>query len=150
MIRKFALPVLMAGTLLTAAPVLADDDEAGTDAAAIKARVFDYFHGQGTADGERLRKAFAADHATMVGVLKGEDGAETIRAWKDMNEILDAWSKGENPPGDGRDGEIISVNMVDDRLAVVLFRYTDRFYDALTLAKVNGDWKIIAKAFVQQ
>ena len=35
------------------------------------------------------------------------------------------------------------MNVVDDRLAVVLFRSTTRFYDALTLAKVNNEWKII-------
>lgn len=130
-----------------AAPALADNAE---DKAAIKAAVFDYFHGQGEGSRERLFRAFDADNATMVGVTKGENGQDAVRSWKDMNEVLSNWSATENPNGGNRDGAIISTNIVDDRLAVVLFRSTDRFYDALTLGKVNGQWKIIAKAFVLQ
>ncbi len=124
-------------------------DEAA-DAAAIEARVFDYFHGQGEASEERLMRAFAADHVSMVGILKNEDGTQAIRAWKDMKPVLQDWASRDNPPGATRDGEIIHMQMVDARMAVVLFRYTDRFYDALTLAKVNGEWKIVAKAFIEQ
>ncbi len=142
---KFLTTLILA--CVFAAPALADSAE---DKAAIKAAVFDYFHGQGEGSRERLFRAFDADNATMVGVTKGEDGQEAVRSWKDMNEVLTSWSANENPAGGNRDGAIINMNMVDDRLAVVLFRSTDRFYDALTLGKVNGQWKIIAKAFVLQ
>lgn len=124
--------------------------EEASDKAAIEAAVFDYFHGQGEASKERLFRAFAAEHATMVGITKGEDGRENIRSWKDMAAVLTAWASNDNPAGGNRDGEIISMDMVDGRLAVVLFRSTDRFYDALTLSKVNSEWKIVGKAFVLQ
>ena len=124
-------------------------DNAG-DKAAIKVAVFDYFHGQGEASRERLFRAFDADNATMVGVIRGEDGQDAVRSWKDMNEVLGNWAANENPPGGDRDGEIISMNVVNDNLAVVLFRSAGNFYDALTLGKGNGQWKIIAKAFVLQ
>lgn len=130
-----------------AAPALADN---GEDKEAIRVAVFDYFHGQGEASRERLFRAFDADNSSMVGVVRADEGGEAVRSWKDMNEVLSRWAANENPPGGDRDGEIISMNMVDDRLAVVLFRSADRFYDALTLGKVNDDWKIIAKAFVLQ
>lgn len=130
-----------------AVPATAQSNE---DKKAITAAVFDYFHGQGEGSRERLFRAFDADNSTMVGVVRSDDGKEAVRSWKDMNEVLSNWSANENPAGGNRDGEIISMNMVDDRLAVVLFRSTDRFYDALTLGKVNGQWKIIAKAFVLQ
>ncbi|MCI5045968.1 MAG: nuclear transport factor 2 family protein, partial [Aquisalinus sp.] len=117
---------------------------------AIKAAVFDYFHGQGEASAERLNRAFATEHASMVGVSRDDTGAETLRSWKDMGEVLNAWSSNENAPGATRDGEILSISLVDDRLAVVLFRSTDRFYDALTLTLIDGEWKIIAKGFVLQ
>lgn len=140
--------LMLAAAMLTAtSPLLADDTG---DRAAIKTAVFDYFHGQGEASAERLFRAFAADHATMVGVRKGDDGTETITSWKDMNGVLNGWASNANPPGGDRDGEVISMNVVDGRLAVVLFRSADRFYDALTLSKVNDEWKIIAKAFVLQ
>lgn len=130
-------------------PAYAEHHEKG-DKAAIEAAVLDYFHGQGEASAERLNRAFASDHATMVGVLKNDDGEELIRSWKDMNEVIANWSSNDNPPGGARDGEILDMHVVDGRIATVLFRSTDRFYDALTLAKVNGQWKIIAKAFVLQ
>lgn len=142
------LLVLLAGMTV---PAQADHHKAdNADKQAIRAAVFDYFHGQGEASAERLFRAFDAEHATMVGVTRAENGAEAVRSWKDMADVLDRWAANQNPPGGDRDGEIISMDIVDDRLAVVLFRSADRFYDALTLGKVNGQWKIIAKAFVLQ
>ncbi len=118
--------------------------------AAIEAAVFDYFHGQGEASAERLNRAFAAESATMVGVTRDREGNETIRAWKDMAEVLANWSANENPPGTERKGEILSMDIVDDRIAVVMFKSADRFYDALTLVYIDDEWKIIQKAFVLQ
>lgn len=120
------------------------------DKAAIEAAVFDYFHGQGEASRERLFRAFDADNSSMVGVTRAEDGSDVVRSWKDMGEVLTRWAANSNAPGGNRDGEILSMDIVDDRIAVVMFRSTDRFYDALTLGKVNGEWKIIAKAFILQ
>ena len=133
------------------APLAATADEHNKEhKAAIKAAVFDYFHGQGEASAERLNRAFAADSATMVGVVKDREGNESIRAWKDMAEVLANWSANENPPGTEREGEILSMDIVDDRIAVVLFKSADRFYDALTLVYIDDEWKIIQKAFVLQ
>ncbi len=121
-----------------------------TDKVAIEAAVNDYFQGQGEASQTRLFRAFAADHATMVGVVKDDNGKEIIKSWKDMNSVLNKWAANENPVGGDRDGEILSLDIVDDRLAVVLFRSTNRFYDALTLTKINNEWKIIGKSYVLQ
>ncbi len=145
MSKKLLILMLLAGfSPLTA---LADGHE---HKKAIKAAVFDYFHGQGEASAERLNRAFAADKATMVGVTRDDAGRETIRAWKDMTEVLANWSANENPPGTERKGEIISMDIVDDRIAVVMFKSADRFYDALTLVYIDDEWKIIQKAFVLQ
>jgi len=121
-----------------------------SDKVAIEAAVNDYFQGQGEASKTRLFSAFAADNATMVGVVKDDAGKEVIKSWKDMNSVLNRWASNENPVGGDRDGEILSLDIVDGRLAVVLFRATTRFYDALTLAKVDGQWKIIGKSYILQ
>lgn len=120
------------------------------DKAAIKAAVMDYFHGQGEASAERLNRAFARDEVTMVGVMRNDDGEEILRAWKDMGEVLDNWAANENPPGGDRDGEILDMHITDGRIATVTFRYTDRFYDAFTLVKIDGEWKIASKVFIRQ
>ncbi|MGB6319806.1 MAG: nuclear transport factor 2 family protein [Litorimonas sp.] len=118
------------------------------DRAAIEARVLDYFDGQGFADAERLDRAFS-DSATMYGVVIADDGTESIRHWPDFQDILKGWGTNGTPAG-ARDGEILDISVVDDRIATVHFRYTDRFYDALTLVKVNGEWVIAAKVFISQ
>ena len=86
----------------------------------------------------------------MVGVVATESGEDQIVAWKDMTEVLSTWSENQNPPGIDRQGEILALKIVDNRLAVVLFRSTNAYYDALTLVYVNDQWKIIQKGFVAQ
>jgi len=144
MLRKFLIVIGMTFFSLTT------QAETTADKVAIEAAVNDYFQGQGEASEQRLFRAFAADHATMVGVVKDDNGNEIIKSWKDMNSVLNKWAANKNPVGGDRDGEIISMNIVDGRLAVVLFRSTTRFYDALTLAKLNNEWKIIGKSYVLQ
>lgn len=124
-------------------------DEA-SDKLAINTAVSDYFQGQGEASKERLFRAFSAEHATMVGVVKDAEGKEVIKSWKDMTSVLNKWAANENPVGANRDGEVLSMNIVDGRLAVVLFRASDRFYDALTLSKLDNEWKIIGKSYILQ
>ncbi|MEM8770965.1 MAG: nuclear transport factor 2 family protein [Pseudomonadota bacterium] len=145
-----ALIAVFAVLWLSSPAVAGEKKEAHPEYAAIEAAVFDYFHGQGEASAERLNRAFAAEHATMVGVVKNDAGEEMIRSWKDMDTVLSNWAANDNPPGTERSGEIMHMHVQDGRLAVVVFRSADRFYDALTLAKIDGDWKIIQKAFVLQ
>ncbi|MCR9269547.1 MAG: nuclear transport factor 2 family protein [Hyphomonadaceae bacterium] len=119
------------------------------DVAAIEAVVLDYFDGQGEASLERLQRAFHPD-SSMFGVMTTEDGDEYLRVWPKMSEVIENWAANENPPGAGRDGQVLSIEVVDERLAVVTFRYADRFYDAFTMVKLDGEWKIAAKTFVRQ
>lgn len=119
------------------------------DIAAIEAVVLDYFDGQGEASLERLQRAFHPD-SSMFGVMTNEAGESTLRVWPKMSDVIVNWAANENPPGAGRDGEILSIDIVDERLAVVTFRYADRFYDAFTMVKLDGQWKIAAKTFIRQ
>jgi hypothetical protein len=128
-----------------AAPAFAQSDEDG-----IRAAVFDYFNGQTVASAEQLNRAFVADNATMVGLMRAQDGTESLRTWRDMNEVITNWSANPTPNAPARDGEILNMHIVDGRIATVLFRSTTNFYDALTLFKIDGQWRIVAKAFIRQ
>lgn len=139
------LGIFLAFVLSTAA--FADE---GADKAAIEAAVMDYFDGQGEASAERLNRAFARDIASMVAARKNDEGVVALTAFKDMGSVLDNWAANKNPPGAGRDHEILDMHVQDGKIATVVFRYADRFYDALTLIKIDGEWKIVAKAFVEQ
>lgn len=129
-----------------AAPALAQH----TDEEGIRAAVFDYFNGQTVASAEQLNRAFVADNATMVGLMRAQDGTETLRTWRDMNEVITNWSANPNPAAPARDGEILDMHITDGRIATVIFRSTTQFYDALTLMKIDGQWRIVAKAFIRQ
>jgi hypothetical protein len=132
--------------LAPAAPALAQP----SDEDAIRTAVFDYFHGQGEASAERLNRAFDAPNAVMVAVNPREGGGVTVTKYADMSDVLTRWASNPNPPGGARDGEIIDMHITDGRIANVMFRSTDRFYDALTLVKIDGQWRIVAKVFVRQ
>lgn len=137
---------LAAAILVT--PALADHHGQDADKKAIEAAVMDYFEGQGERSEERLTRAFYGATAQMVGITKAENGGTDVRSWA-MSEIIPQWSQGE--PGTAeRKGEILSMNIADGRLATVMFDSDGRFYDALTLAKIDGEWKIVQKVFIRQ
>lgn len=120
-----------------------------SDRAEIRMAVMNYFEGQGEGSFERLDRAFN-DDASMFGVVTDDEGEAYLRVWPKMSDVIVNWSKNPNPDAPARDGEILSIDVADDRIATVLFRSTDRFYDALTLVKIDGDWQIASKVFVRQ
>ena len=119
------------------------------DKAKIEAAVMDYFDGQGEASLERLDRAFN-DNASMFGVITDKEGNSGLKVWPKMSDVIVNWSKSENPAGAGRDHAFLDIEVTDDRIATVHFRSADRFYDVLTLVKINGEWEIAAKVFVRQ
>lgn len=124
------------------------DGISSSDKRKIEAVVYDYFDGQGEADFDRLDRAFN-ENAAMFGVRTSDSGNEYVRVWPDMNKVIKNWGDNPNPAGD-RDSAILDMHVTDGRIATVHFRSADRFYDTLTLVKVNGDWEIAAKVFVNQ
>lgn len=128
----------------------ASSDMQDADRAAIEAVIEDYFDGIGAADAERLNRAFAVKKATMVGMRKDGEGGYKFSAWKDMQPVIADWADNERPEGTGRDGEIMDMKVVDGRIAMVMFRYKDEYYDVLTLLKVDDAWKIATKTFVER
>jgi len=114
----------------------------------IRVAVYDYFDGQGNADFARLDRAFDKG-AAMFGVRENDEGEDYLRVWPDMNGVLQSWGSNATPAGE-RESEIIDISVTDGRIATVHFKSADRFFDALTLVKMNGDWKIASKVFVSQ
>lgn len=124
------------------------EEDAAADILEIEAVIQDYFDGIGGADQERLERAFAVQNAAMVGLVK-EDGGK-LKSWKDMSAVVDGWASNTRPEGIGRDGEILQTYFLGGQIAMVMFRYKDEYFDALTLLKVDGRWKIATKTFVER
>ncbi len=119
------------------------------EAEAIKLVVLDYFQGQGQASEERLERAFARNHAIMMTSTVGSDGTNSLRR-AEMDDVISTWASNENPSGLRSDYEFLSLQIVDNRLATVTFRSGARFFDALTLMKINNQWRIVTKVYVPQ
>jgi hypothetical protein len=47
-------------------------------------------------------------------------------------------------------GKIISINIFDDVAATALFDFNSIFTDAFQLAKINGQWKIVNKFYINR
>ncbi len=124
----------------------ATDPTQERERAAVEARLLDYFQGLKTADRERLERAFAEEVAVMLSATPSDGGFKR----REISELIERWSSNPNPPGMSEDYEILSIEIVDGRLATVTFRFTDRYYDAFLLIKHEGEWQIVTKAFIEQ
>jgi len=118
------------------------------DDQAVRAAVYDYFEGQTQADLARLQRGFDESSAHMKFIDENEDGEPYVRVME-IAPVLEAWGGGE-PAEDERVGTILSLNVVDGRMASVLFDSNGRFLDQLTLLKIGDDWKIVSKVFIRQ
>lgn len=118
--------------------------------AGIEAAIQHYLHGIAEPDRARLEQAFNSEHATMVRAVRNEAGIIEVSNFKDMVAVLDEWGAREEPPRGALDSEILSIEVIDGRLALVSLRYWNTVYDALILARVGERWEIVAKAYTDQ
>ena len=142
--RKFSeLLVLVCLGVIYLNPVHATED----DYDAIKATIDNYFDGFRFGDREKLEKAFAVPFAHMKGYIKGEDGS-LVEVSRPMNEVIDDWvSRKPSPHFKGR---ILSINIFSDLAAQATFDFNGIFTDAFQLAKIDGEWRIMNKFYVNR
>ena len=118
-----------------------------SDYAGIKAALDDYFDGLRLADRQRLERAFAVEHAHMKAYLKDAHGAR-VESSRPMNEVIDEWVARE--PNPALTGAITSINIYSEVGAQATFDFDGRYTDAFQLAKIDGQWRIMTKFYVDQ
>ena len=116
-----------------------------SDLDAIKTTVFNYFDGLRLADRARLECAFAVDAGHMKGYLKDSQGNFNLSV-RPMAEVIDEWVR--RTPKPEMQGEILAINIFSDLAATVLFDFNGIFTDALQLAKIHGEWRIVNKFYI--
>ena len=126
--------------MAAAAETLSDYD-------AIKQTLSDYFDGLRTADRSRLERAFAVDVAHMKGYIRNKDG-KLVESSRPMNEVIDEWVARD--PNPGLEGRILSINIYSDVAAQATFDFNGIYTDAFQLAKIDGEWRIVNKFYVDQ
>lgn len=112
------------------------------DCNAIVEAVLDYAFGVATKDWDRLQRAYDVPKAQMK-LITGSVGGEKVF----VIPIQDVWEKIWQvlPESDSHQVEITSISIQQGRIAVVEFNNNNRFFDQLSLYKVNGSWKIYDK-----
>ena len=114
---------------------------------AITAVVEKYFKGVTTVNMQLLKEALDTEATHLKSVITGADGMEKINT-ESGADAMQRWAKGT---ANHAKGEIIALDVIDDRVAIVQFDFRfgeKRFLDILQLAKMNGVWKIVNKMFV--
>ncbi len=104
--------------------------------------VFDYVFGVATNDWERIQQAFDTPKAQMK-LITGEPDAENVFVIPVQQVWEKIWSK--LPPNPNHTAEIISISIHECRIAIVTLNNNGRYFDQLSLYKVNNRWKIYDK-----
>ncbi len=118
------------------------------DYESVHAVIDSYFEGARTATSAPFEKAWELENGRMVFVRRkdGVDGVVSV-------PIRDAIKRWTSKPADESWGKVLSIDIVDGRMAVskVEMLYRGNIYiDFLSLYKINGDWKIVNKTFVRR
>jgi hypothetical protein len=129
------------------ANLMAQADETVSDYDLIKTTIGHYFDGLRLADRARLERAFAVEYAHMKGYIKDANG-KLVESSRPMNEVIDEWVARE--PNPALKGRIVSINIYSDIAAQATFDFNGVYTDAFQLAKINGEWRIMNKFYVNQ
>ena len=118
-----------------------------SDYDAISTTLFNYFEGLKTADRTRLEAAFAVDVGHMKGYVRDPAGKLQLTS-RPMNEVIDGWAK--RAPAPEMQGKITAIHIINPRAAIAVFDFNGVFTDTFQLAKVDAQWRIVNKFYVDQ
>lgn len=116
----------------------------------IESAIFDkYLLGQKMKSADIISDAF---HPESVMIYSGRDseGNGRFQRWLNMHETAVEWAEQSSTDLDLTQFEILSMNIVDNRMAMVVLKVQDRVFDGITLVKDGDEWKIASKVYIAQ
>jgi len=116
----------------------------------IESVIFDkYLLGQKMKSVDTIRDAF---HPESVMIYSGQDGEGNNRfqRWLNMHETVAEWAEQSSTDLDLTQFEILSMDIVDDRMAMVVLKVQERVFDGITLVKEGNEWRIASKVYITQ
>jgi hypothetical protein len=116
---------------------------------AIERTVFDYFEGYRTQNRELLESAFVVEIANMKGYMKNENGDMELVDIP-YKGLIEKWTSADYTPFEFADGRVLSINIFSPIGATVVFDCGGRFLDAFQMLKIDDQWRIANKFFVDQ
>ena len=133
------LAILTMTSHVEAKPEISDTHEAISQVA------MDYFNGMANGDLDLMAKAFDMEYGDIKYMIPDENTKKTIIRHIHFSEFVNVFKNLSNMPWTGK---ILSVDVVDDRMAMVKFSLkTEKrdYVDYLALYKRNGNWRIVNK-----
>lgn len=121
--------------------------ESAREYAAVHAAVDGYLNGVATASAATLEQVWNLDHGRMVFVHE-RDGVAAVAEVP----IRDAIARWTSRKPESSSGKVTAIDVIDGRMAVALVDMTHgphHYIDVLSLYKVDGEWKIVNKCFVE-
>lgn len=117
--------------------------EKDSEHAAIAKVTYEYFDGLHLGNSKLMNKAFDMENGQVKSLEDGKINAVTLKTFSNyFTEKSDqTWQ-----------GKILSMDVVDDRMAFVKFDFDTpetHYIDYLILLKIDGQWKITNKAYVE-
>ena len=133
---------LAAALLVAATPLLAAAFHADPEEAAIRSAIDHYFQGHATGDGNHFRQVFHPQ-SNLYAIREG-------KYWQLTSADYAARATGQPPADEAkRKRSITSIDRTGNAAVVklVLDYPSVKFTDYMSMLKVDGQWKIVAKMF---
>lgn len=108
-----------------------------------------YLGGQIIGSAAIIQSAFDKNAVMLRGNNNSKDKVKLTR-WLDMHSLVAEWAKVPNPNLNIDDVELLSLDVIDERLATAQIRMQNRVYEVLNLVKVDGNWLIASKVYIVQ
>ncbi|GEA11971.1 nuclear transport factor 2 family protein [Alteromonas sp. KUL49] len=108
-----------------------------------------YIGGQIIGSAEMIQQAFDKNAVMLRPVKQPMDGARLER-WDDMHSLAERWAVIPNDSLLIDEIKLLAIDVIDQRLATVQLKVEDRVYEVLTLVKIDQDWKIASKVYINQ
>lgn len=116
----------------------------------IESVIFDkYLLGQKMKSADVIREAFHPESA-MLYSYQDAKGNFRLERWLNMHETVAGWAEQSSADLDLTQFEILSMDIVDDRMAIVILKVQERVFDAITLVREGDDWIIASKVYITQ
>ena len=114
--------------------------------AAVRKIVEQHIAGIVGADAKQIESAWDTQAGRITFVSRGEDGQEVVTSGP-IGDAIKLWSQKKMT---GTAGEILSVDIVNDKMALVKAKITwnrQVFDDYLVLLATDGEWKLVSKTY---
>jgi len=144
-------PVIRAITMapIASGPLRYKTEISMNDYQAIQETLNNYFEGYVSKDRAKLEKAFALEVANMIGYSSANSGKLELFSIP-MTDLVEKWTSSDYIPFEFGERKILSLHVFSDDGAVAVFDCGGLFLDTFQMVKLNGQWKIANKFFVDQ